>query len=41
MLGRDHPQRPVPVHREHRVEQHLPLRDQARWCRARRHRRPL
>ena len=27
VLGGDHPARPVPVHREHRIRHHLPLRD--------------
>ena len=29
VLGGDHPARPVPVHREHRIRHHLPLRDRA------------
>ena len=27
VLGGDHPARPVPVHREHRIRHHLPLHD--------------
>jgi hypothetical protein len=47
VLGGDHPARPVPVHREHRIRHHLPLHDRP-WRRpdaagqhtGRRHRRP-